>query len=172
MTKRSERMRDLLNTKLRFVAKLPHIWWGVSVENKKHGLPRIAHLRAADVSVRFLSIEPLLEDLGRFNLSSIDWAIIGGESGFGYRPVKKEWILDIIKQCKKQEVAIFFKQWGGIRPKSGGRTINRRTYDEYPLIKKSENILKEVEFDEKAFAEFCISQTKRKIKEKQTIPVM
>ena len=99
LTKRSERMRDLLNTKLRFVAKSPHIWWGVSVENKKHGLPRIAHLRAAGVTVRFLSIEPLLEDLGRFNLSSIDWAIVGGESGYGARPMLPAWVHNIMRNA-------------------------------------------------------------------------
>jgi protein gp37 len=132
LTKRSERMRDLLNTKLRFVAKSPHIWWGVSVENKKHGLPRISHLRAADVAVRFLSIEPLLEDLGRFNLSSIDWAIVGGESGYGARPMLPEWVRNIHLQCRRAGVAFFFKQWGGVRKSQTGRTLDGRTYDEFP----------------------------------------
>jgi protein gp37 len=137
LTKRSERMRDLLNTKLRFVARLPHIWWGVSVENKKHGLPRIKHLQAAAVSVRFLSIEPLLEDLGRFNLSSIDWTIVGGESGPGARPMLPEWVRNIHAQCRRAEVAFFFKQWGGVRKSQTGRTLDGRTYDEFPERRES-----------------------------------
>ena len=83
LTKRSERMRDLLNGPLAEFAGLGNVWWGVSVENKKHGLPRIDHLRQAPAAVRFLSIEPLLEDLGAINLDGISWAIVGGESGAG-----------------------------------------------------------------------------------------
>ena len=83
LTKRSPRMRDLLKTKLRYAAAKPHIWWGTSVEDKKYGVPRIEHLRSAPARVRFLSIEPLLEDLGALNLSGIDWVIVGGESGPG-----------------------------------------------------------------------------------------
>jgi protein gp37 len=86
LTKRSERMRDLLNSKLVSAAKAPHIWWGVSVEDKKYGVPRIAHLQAAKVAVRFVSAEPLLEDLGSVNLKGINWLIVGGESGHGARP--------------------------------------------------------------------------------------
>lgn len=89
-------------------------------------------------------------------MKGIDWAIIGGESGFGYRDVKQEWILDIIKQCKKQKTTVFFKQWGGIMPKANGRTINNRTYGEYPKIKEIKNMLKNTEFGEKSFAEMCI----------------
>src|SRR5581483_158383 len=81
LTKRSERMRDLLNAELRHAAGQEHIWWGVSVENRKHGLPRIEHLRNSAATVRFLSIEPLLEDLGGINLTGISWVIVGGESG-------------------------------------------------------------------------------------------
>src|SRR4030081_2583078 len=81
LTKRSERLRDLLKTKLKSASGDRHIWWGVSVENKKHGLPRIEHLQNAPAAVRFLSIEPLLEDLGKFDLAGIHWAIVGGESG-------------------------------------------------------------------------------------------
>ena len=99
------------------------------------------------------------------NLKNIDWAIIGGESGYKYRNVDRDWILEIIKQCKKQNVPIFFKQWGGIRPKSNGREIDGRTYDEYPQIKKIRNALKDIEFDEKSFAELCI-KSKNTIKKK------
>src|SRR5216684_1374663 len=86
LTKRSTRLLDLLRTDLRSVAELPHVWWGVSVENRRHGLPRIEHLRAAPAAVRFLSIEPLLEDIGDFDMAQIHWAIVGGESGPGARP--------------------------------------------------------------------------------------
>src|ERR1700761_2556341 len=87
LTKRSERRRDLLCSKLRFATELAHIWWGVSVEDREYGLPRIAHLQQAPAGLRFLSIEPLLEDLGPIDLSGIRWAIIGGESGHGARPM-------------------------------------------------------------------------------------
>jgi protein gp37 len=112
LTKRSERMRDLLNSKLQFAAKLPHIWWGVSCGNRKHGVPRIAHLQAADVAVRFLSLEPIIEDLGQLDLSGIHWAIVGGESGPGSRPFHLSWARDLIHQCKRQKVACFVKQVG------------------------------------------------------------
>ena len=87
LTKRSERMRDLLKTKLRFASNRSHIWWGVSVEDRRYGLPRIEHLRRAPARVRFLSVEPLLEDLGTINLDGIHWVIVGGESGPGARPM-------------------------------------------------------------------------------------
>jgi protein gp37 len=132
LTKRSERMRDLLQTSLRKVADLPHIWWGVSVENRKHGLPRIDHLRQSPAEVRFLSIEPLLEDLGQIDLAEIHWAIAGGESGHGARPMAEEWVLSIRDQCQRQGVAFFFKQWGGFNKKKAGRLLQGRTYDEFP----------------------------------------
>jgi protein gp37 len=125
-------MRDLLRTKLRFAAKLPHIWWGVSVENRKHGLPRIEHLRAAPAMLRFLSIEPLLEDLGQIDLSGISWVIVGGESGAGARPMQRAWVVSIRSQCRKAGVPFFFKQWGGVRKGERGRELDGRTYDELP----------------------------------------
>lgn len=112
LTKRSERMRDLLNSKLSFAAKTPHIWWGVSVEDKKYGVPRIAHLRAANVAVRFLSVEPLLEDIGTINLKGINWLIVGGESGHGARPFHLDWARNLIRECRLQHVACFVKQVG------------------------------------------------------------
>lgn len=132
LTKRSMRMKSLLNSKLRFAAKLPHIWWGVSVENRKHGLPRVEHLRASKAAVRFLSIEPLLEDLGALNLRGIAWVIVGGESGPGARPMRKEWVLAIRNDCRKADVPFFFKQWGGVRKSLNGRELEGRTYDEFP----------------------------------------
>lgn len=133
LTKRSERMRDLLNSQLRFAAEEPHIWWGTSVENKRHGLPRIDNLRAAHAKVRFLSIEPLLEHLGPLDLRGINWVIVGGESGPGARPMHKSWVLDIRAQCRRENVPFFFKQWGGVRKSETGRSLNGRTYDEFPV---------------------------------------
>lgn len=133
LTKRSERMRDLLNGKLRFVAAERHIWWGVSVEDRKYGVPRIAHLRDSAAAVKFLSIEPLLEDLGQINLSSLSWVIVGGESGPGARPISKEWVISIRNQCRRAKVRFFFKQWGGVRKHLNGRILEGRTYDEIPI---------------------------------------
>ena len=132
LTKRSERMRDLLDGKLQFASMQPNIWWGVSVENIKHGLPRIEHLREAPAHIRFLSIEPLLEDLGTFSLKGIRWVIVGGESGPGARPMAKEWVLSIRDLCKRARVPFFFKQWGGVRKSETGRTLDGKTYSEFP----------------------------------------
>jgi protein gp37 len=132
LTKRSERMRNLLKTKFRSAGLEPHIWWGVSVENQKHGLPRIAHLRQAPARIRFLSIEPLLEDLGHVDLRGISWVIVGGESGPSARPMKKKWVIDIRDQCRRANIPFFFKQWGGVRKSEMGRQLNGRTYDEMP----------------------------------------
>jgi protein gp37 len=134
LTKRSERLRYLLQRKLRFVRELRHIWWGVSVENRKHGLPRVDHLREAPAAIRFLSIEPLLEDLGRIDLDGIDWVIVGGESGPGARPIAQQWVLSIRDQCKRAGVPFFFKQWGGVRKSENGRTLAGRTYEGFPKI--------------------------------------
>jgi protein gp37 len=132
LTKRSERLCNLLNTKLRFAAEQQHIWWGVSVEDKEYGLPRIGDLRNAKAGVRFLSVEPLLEDLGKLDLEGIHWMIVGGESGAGARPMKREWVLALREQCRSSRVPFFFKQWGGVRKSSFGRKLDGRTYDEYP----------------------------------------
>jgi protein gp37 len=132
LTKRSERMSRLLETSLRPFAKKEHIWWGVSVENKKYGLPRIQHLRSAPATVRFLSVEPLLEDIGKIRLSGIAWVIVGGESGPRARPIQAEWVVSIRDQCKAAEVPFFFKQWGGKHKKRAGRILDGNTYDEFP----------------------------------------
>jgi protein gp37 len=133
LTKRSARMTELLRTRLSFAAALPHIWWGVSVENQRYGLPRIDHLRSAPARTRFLSIEPLLEDLGVVNLTGIHWVIVGGESGHGARPMERKWVVSIRKQCRENGVPFFFKQWGGTRKSLTGRLLDGRTYDEMPL---------------------------------------
>jgi protein gp37 len=138
LTKRSARMRDLLQTRLRLAAARPHIWWGVSVENRKHGLPRVHDLRNTPAQVKFLSIEPLLEDLGDFDLTDIQWVIVGGESGAGARPMRREWVVSIRKQCREHAVAFFFKQWGGVRKKKAGRLLDGRTYDEMPKTDATE----------------------------------
>ncbi len=132
LTKRSERLRDLLSEQLQFAAEQKNIWWGVSVEDRKYGVPRIKQLRHSPAKVRFLSVEPLLEDLGEINLSGISWVIVGGESGPGARPMKREWVVSIRRQCREQGVAFFFKQWGGVRKAKSGRLLDGRTYDEYP----------------------------------------
>jgi protein gp37 len=137
LTKRSERLRDMLGGPLREVAGEPHIWWGVSVEDRKYGLPRISNLQATPAAVRFLSVEPLLEDVGKIPLEGISWVIVGGESGPGARPMKEDWVLSIREQCKAAGVAFFFKQWGGVRKKVAGRTLRGRTHDAIP--KRIEN---------------------------------
>jgi protein gp37 len=137
LTKRATRMAVLLQDKLRAAAKAPHIWWGVSVENRQHGLARIDQLRNAEPAVAFLSIEPLLEDLGPINLRSIRWVIVGGESGPGARPMAPEWVRHIHLQCRVQKVPFFFKQWGGVRKAETGRKLDGRTYDEYPAFSRN-----------------------------------
>jgi protein gp37 len=133
LTKRSERLRDLLKTKLSFANKYRHIWWGVSVENRKHGLPRVDHLREAPAAVRFLSVEPLLEDLQQINLEGIHWVIVGGESGPKARPMEESWVLSIQQQCSINQVPFFFKQWGGVRKSENGRELGGKTYNSFPL---------------------------------------
>lgn len=132
LTKRAERMRELLSTKLQAAAHAPNIWWGVSVENKEHGLPRVSHLQKAPAAVRFLSIEPLLEDIGNIDLCGIAWVIVGGESGPGARKMERNWVISIRNQCRRAVVPFFFKQWGGVRKGLTGRLLDGSTYDEYP----------------------------------------
>jgi protein gp37 len=132
LTKRADRMAALLQGKLRKAAQAAHIWWGVSVENRQHGLPRVAKLRCAKPTAAFLSVEPLLEDLGEFDLRGIQWVIVGGESGPGARPMAAAWVRNVRSQCRKADAAFFFKQWGGVRKKQAGRQLDGRTYDEFP----------------------------------------
>jgi protein gp37 len=134
LTKRSERLKDALCSYLDDVGHLQHIWWGVSVEDKKYGLPRIKNLRKAPARVRFLSVEPLLEDIGLINLKKIDWVIVGGESGPGARQMQEPWVISLRDQCRKQNVSFFFKQWGGVRKHKTGRQLAGRTHDAYPIL--------------------------------------
>lgn len=136
LTKRAPRLRELLSDQLLEAAQQPHIWWGVSVEDRKYGVPRIDELRAAPARVRFLSVEPLLEDLGNINLEGIHWVIVGGESGFGARSIQADWVSSLLRQCRAAGVPFFFKQWGGVQKKRAGRLLDGVTYDEYPEIKR------------------------------------
>ena len=132
LTKRSTRLRALLHGELRDAAEVPHIWWGVSVEDRKHGLPRIDYLRSTRARTRFLSIEPLLENLGKPDLRGIDWVIVGGESGAGARPMEQQWVDNIRQSCRIAHAQFFFKQWGGVQKGKHGRILDGRTYDEMP----------------------------------------
>jgi len=132
LTKRSERLRDLLSTRLAFAATAPQIWWGVSVEDRRYGLPRVEHLRQAPAGLRMLSVEPLLEDLGTLDLEGIGWVIVGGESGHGARPLERDWVVSIRDQCRRASVPFFFKQWGGVRKGRAGRELDGRTHEELP----------------------------------------
>lgn len=132
LTKRADRMASMLKTRLAGLAKRRHVWWGVSVENRRVGIPRIETLRSSPAAVRFLSIEPLLEDLGTIDLTGIDWVIVGGESGPGARPMEPVWVRSLRDQCLRRRVPFFFKQWGGPRKSLTGRLLDGRTYDGLP----------------------------------------
>jgi protein gp37 len=134
LTKRADRLRALLEGPLRDAAATEHIWWGVSVEDKKHGLPRIATLQNAPARVRFLSIEPLLEDLGTLDLAEIHWVIAGGESGPGARPLDAAWVRSVRDQCAAGGVPFFFKQWGGARKKEAGRRLDGLLHHAMPPL--------------------------------------
>jgi protein gp37 len=109
----------------------PNVWMGVSVESAAYK-SRIGHLRKTGAAVKFLSLEPLIGDLGTLDLGNIDWVIVGGESGPGARPMEKTWVDGIFRQCLAYDVPFFFKQWGGVQKKRAGRNLNGRTYDEMP----------------------------------------
>ena len=136
LTKRASRLADLLRGDLRFAAAAPNIWWGVSVEDRKYGVPRIEQLRRAPARVRFLSIEPLLEDVGQLDLRDISWVIVGGESGAGARPMEASWVRSIRDQCDAAGVAFFFKQWGGVRKSETGRRLDGHIYNQFPARTK------------------------------------
>jgi len=132
LTKRADRLRDMLSGELRFAAELRNVWWGVSVEDRRFGVPRIDQLRAAPARTRFLSVEPLLEDVGELDLDGIHWVIVGGESGVGARPLDPVWVRSVRDQCVTAKVPFFFKQWGGVRKGLTGRLLDGRTWDEMP----------------------------------------
>ncbi len=134
LTKRSSLMSRYLRGRYGTNGKAPpHIWLGVSVEDQKNTV-RLKHLRTAPASVKFVSFEPLLGPVGKLDLTGIQWAIVGGESGPRARPMAEEWAIEIRDQCRAAKVAFFFKQWGGFRPKSGGRLLRKREWNEYPSV--------------------------------------
>jgi protein gp37 len=129
LTKRSERLLELGS----ILPWQPHIWMGVTVESADY-THRIEHLRRSGAHVKFLSLEPLLGPLPDLDLSGIDWAIVGGESGPGARPIDEAWVKDIHRKCRKADVPFFFKQWGGVMKKRAGRELDGRTWDEMPAM--------------------------------------
>jgi protein gp37 len=131
LTKRSSLLARYLRGRYGSGLAPPHIWLGVSVEDRQNAV-RVKHLRAAQASVKFVSFEPLIGPIGQIDLSGIDWAIVGGESGPRARPMDEEWAIELRDQCRRAKVAFFFKQWGGMRPKSGGRLLRGREWNEYP----------------------------------------
>ena len=128
LTKRSQRLRQLAPT-------LPwpdNVWMGVTVEDARN-VNRIADLATTPAKVKFLSVEPLIDDVGHLTLDGIDWVIVGGESGPGARSMKKEWVLSIKNQCQMAGAAFYFKQWGGTRKHLNGRVLDGRVYDAMPV---------------------------------------
>mgnify|MGYP002191149807 FL=1 len=137
LTKRPERMADMLTKYIREV--LPNVWLGTSIEEQETA-QRVFHLKKTPAQIRFISFEPLIGSVGEIDLSGIDWAIVGGESGSSARPIKEEWIDEIHEQCIEYGTAFFFKQWGtwgkdNIRrsKKANGREYRGRTWDEMPV---------------------------------------
>jgi len=127
LTKRSERLQKLAS----HIDWPSNVWMGVSVEDSRV-LSRVHDLRKVPAAVRFLSCEPLIGSLAGIDLTNIQWVIVGGESGFGARPMKIEWVREIFRACRKADVPFFFKQWGGVRKDLTGRLLRGRTYDEMP----------------------------------------
>lgn len=128
LTKRSARALSLASE----LQWSPNIWMGVTVENADV-VYRIDHLQKIPAAVRFLSLEPLLGPVPKMNLECIDWVIVGGESGPSSRPMEKDWVNDILWQCRNAGVKFFFKQWGGINKKKAGRMLDGMQYDEMPI---------------------------------------
>ena len=131
LTKRSSLMRNFLKGRYGSSPGPAHMWFGVSVEDGTK-LSRVRHLQGAPAGVRFLSIEPLIGPVGELNLDGIHWVIVGGESGPRARTIDKAWVRSIRDQCRKVGVAFFFKQWGGLRPKTGGRELDGREWNQFP----------------------------------------
>lgn len=127
LTKRAERLEELSP----IIDWPENVWMGVSVENQDYTY-RVDHLRRTNAFIKFLSIEPLIGPIDDLNLTDIDWAIVGGESGPGARPIEKEWVQILRDQCQAEKVPFFFKQWGGINKKKSGRVLDGRTWDEMP----------------------------------------
>lgn len=136
LTKRSSRMRKYVNARYKDRLAPPYIWLGVSVEDGTK-LSRVQHLRDTHASIRFLSIEPLIGPVGEIDLDGIHWVIVGGESGPNARPMEPKWARSLRDQCIKDGVPFFFKQWGGFRPKSGGRLLDEEEWNEFPEMRRN-----------------------------------
>ena len=128
LTKRAEYLSKISNE----LNWTNNIWMGVTVESAEY-IDRIDYLRKTAAHIKFLSLEPLLSPIENLNLAGIDWVIVGGESGPGARPMKKEWVIEIKESCEKQGIPFFFKQWGGINKKKTGRVLEGKTWDESPV---------------------------------------
>ena len=128
LTKRAE----LLAEYSRYLKWTPNIWMGVTVESENY-LQRIEYLKKSDAAVKYISFEPLLSDIPSFTTGDIDWVIVGGESGPGCRPMKKEWVVNIQRLCTEKKIPFFFKQWGGFRKKKNGRLLENRSWTEMPI---------------------------------------
>lgn len=129
LTKRSRRLERMAKD----LPWSPNIWMGVSVETRRYAF-RVDHLRSVPAAIRFVSAEPLLGPLDDLTLDHIDWLIAGGESGPLFRPTEEAWVRGVRDHCLTREVAFFFKQWGGVRAKAGGRLLDGRTWDEVPKV--------------------------------------
>ncbi|MFC2143068.1 DUF5131 family protein [Candidatus Aenigmatarchaeota archaeon] len=134
LTKRPERMLEF--TKKYYKKPISNLWLGTSIENSSVK-NRINILKKTPSKIRFISFEPLIGPIGKLNLSKIHWVVVGGESGWNHRPIEKDWVREIRDQCIKQKVPFFFKQWGGNTPKSGGRKLDRKYWNEYPATEKN-----------------------------------
>ena len=133
LTKRSSLMRDYLRARYGDSGAPAHIWCGVSVEDSA-SLVRVRHLRESPAAVRFLSMEPLLDRVGVFDLSGISWVIVGGESGPGARPMEKDWVMEVKDLCDESGAVFYFKQWGGFSAKAGGRKLDGVEYNGMPVL--------------------------------------
>lgn len=136
LTKRAERLAELADD----LIWPNNVWMGVTVENRNH-INRIDALRTVPSAIRFISFEPLLGDIGAVNLENIHWAIVGGESGPGARPMDEMWVLNLKEQCENQNTLFYFKQWGGVNKKQKGRVLLGRTWDNMPEVVKTEKVL-------------------------------
>lgn len=136
LTKRPKRL-EALNKKLKWT---DNVWMGVSIESNDY-IKRADYLRECDAKIKFLSLEPLIDSVDKLDYSGLDWIICGGESGYGAREIKKEWVIDIQQKCERFDIPFFFKQWGGVNKKATGRKLDGKIYDELPKIKEQNLLL-------------------------------
>jgi len=129
LTKRPERLENIAH-KLNWT---DNIWMGVTVEANDY-VKRVDYLRDIDAKIKFLSIEPLIDSVDKLDYTNIDWVIVGGESGYGCREIKKEWVIQVRDKCKDDKIPFFFKQWGGVNKKKNGRLLDGKIYDEMPKL--------------------------------------